>query len=70
MQWMRLWHVPSQMNKLTPGQMAFMVRAAAKVQQGAQAARAAQRYLVSHPAALMALLVLLLATLLRVLGWV
>lgn len=60
----------TQMNKLTPGQMAFMIKSATKVQQGYQAARAAARYLAAHPAMLIALVALLLAVFLRALGWV
>lgn len=58
------------MDKLTPGQMAFMMKSATRLQQGYQAAQGAWRYLRSHPLMLLALLALLLAVLLRALGWV
>lgn len=62
--------VVPQMNKLTPVQMAFMIKTATRLQQAYSAAKSAVQYLMLHPLMLLAVVALLLAVLLRLLGWV
>ena len=58
-----------QMKKLTPGQMAMLMKTAAVGQRAYAGAKAAWQYLLARPVILVSLVVLIIAVLLRLLGW-
>ena len=58
-----------QMKRLTPGQMAMLMKTAAAGQKAYSAAKAAWQYLLARPTMLVSLIVLIVAVLLRLLGW-
>lgn len=60
----------SQLDKLSPRQLQWLVAAAAFVQRSILAAQRARTYLAARPLLAAALVVLLLALLLRWRGWV
>jgi hypothetical protein len=57
-----------QMQNMSPGMMKFITKATGVVQTGVQAAQQARQYLGSHQVLVIAVVVLLIAVLLRVLG--
>ena len=57
------------MKKLTPGQMAMLMKTAAVGQKAYAALMAAWQYLLARPVMLLSLVVLIVAVLLRLLGW-
>ena len=59
---------PPQMKSMSPLQMKMMMRVSSVVQRGAGVARSAGRFMVSRQALVLAILILLLAVLLRYLG--
>lgn len=59
----------SQMKRLTPNQMAMLMKTAAVGQKAYAGLMAAWQYLLARPAMLVSLVVLLVAVLLRLCGW-
>ena len=57
------------MKRLTPGQMAALMKTAAAGQKAYNAAKSAWQYLLARPSMLTSLIVLIVAVLLRLLGW-
>lgn len=58
-----------QMKRLTPSQMAMLMKTAAVGQKAYAGVMAAWQYLLARPTMLLSLVVLLLAVLLRLFGW-